>query len=472
MSEYGCVTLRSILLVDSADRCAETLAKALGALCRQLLRAVDLPSCLQQLAPSSADLVVLSEDIAPQESLELVRGLHQACPELPVVVVLSQASVEQAVRFVRAGAADVIPSPLAGDRLERLMQAAAPASAVGKGQLVHPNSPPGMSIVGRSPAMTRMLETIGLVARSQCNPVLILGETGTGKELAAQAVHRLRHGKDDPFVAVNCASLSASLLESELFGHVKGAFTGADRDKTGLLELANGGSIFLDEISEMPLELQPKLLRVLQERVFRKVGGTKDIRCNATFIATSNRPLAQEAREGKFRRDLYYRLAVFPVTLPPLRDRDRRGDIPLLAEYFLKNSAVASGSVAGMTKAAQEMLLAHDWPGNVRELKNVIDRALIVERSAQITPESLCIESEPPTVTQSSCAGEAMDLSLATAEKEFILRALKETNWQRTKAALLLGISRATLHAKLKSYDIHSPSQPSAGEDDIRQAAM
>ena len=319
--------------------------------------------------------------------------------------------------------------------------------------------------------MTATLETLGKVARSRCNPILILGETGTGKELAARAVHSWRCDDDERFVAVNCAALNASLLESELFGHVKGAFTGAEREKVGLFELAGTGTIFLDEISEMPLELQAKLLRVLQDRTFRKVGGTKDLTCEATVIASSNRPLSTEAAEGRFRKDLYYRLAVFPITLPPLRDPRRRSDVLLLAEYFLRNSQIVSSrSIVGLDHPACEKLLSHHWPGNVRELRNVIDRALILERGRRIGAESiqlgdLCVcpcaveaaSASPEEAQPQAATTESKAFSLKTAEREFILRALRETGWQRTRAAALLGITRATLHTKLKRYDIHPP---------------
>ena len=214
-----------------------------------------------------------------------------------------------------------------------------------------------------------------MIAQSQCDPILIVGETGTGKEQLARAVHVWRNGTMDDFLAINCAALTANLLESELFGHVRGAFTGADRDKTGLFEAAGSGTIFLDEISEMPLELQAKLLRVLQEKKFRKVGGTKDITCQATIIASSNRQLILEVQEHRFRQDLYYRLAVFPIQLPTLRSPGRRSDIPLLARFFLQTSDICSHEVEGLTPAAEQFLMSHDWPGNVRELRNVIDRA-------------------------------------------------------------------------------------------------
>jgi len=322
--------------------------------------------------------------------------------------------------------------------------------------------------------MRQAIETLRLVALSGCNPVLILGKTGTGKELAAKAVHVWRCEQGDgerPFVAVNCAALTANLLESEMFGHVRGAFTGADRDKTGLFELAGEGTIFLDEISEMPLELQAKLLRVLQERSFRKVGGTKDITCKATVIASSNRDLLREAHDGKFRKDLYYRLAVFPVTLPPLGGDERRDDIAPLAEYFLRTSEIRSATeVTGFETEALEMLEAHNWPGNVRELRNVIDRAIILTQSGQISAGALRIE-RLDIVRRTARDGHPAkayvevakdDFSLQTAEREFIVRALRQTGWQRTRAAALLGITRATLHSKLKRYEIQEPARGDA----------
>ncbi|MBN1359552.1 MAG: sigma 54-interacting transcriptional regulator [Sedimentisphaerales bacterium] len=319
-----------------------------------------------------------------------------------------------------------------------------------------------VAMVGRSKATHHVLKMITLVAQSRCNPVLILGETGTGKEVAAKAIHALRH-PDEPFVAVNCAALTANLLESELFGHVKGAFTGAERDKTGLCELAGNGTIFLDEISEMPLELQAKLLRVLQERTFRKVGGLKDITCTATIIASSNRHLKKEVQEKRFRQDLYYRLNICPITLPPLRSPERRDDISCLAEYFLKTSEIrptTEGRTVSITKLALEALQKHDWPGNVRELRNVIERALLLETTDKIGLGSIVIE--PPDgedLSGSLHPARAKDFSLEKAERELIAHALHETGWQKTQAAALLGITRATLYAKVKQYNIqkHTP---------------
>ncbi len=311
-----------------------------------------------------------------------------------------------------------------------------------------------VGFVGRSRSARECLKMIRLVAASRCNPILIVGETGTGKEIAARAFHTLRH-PTGPFVDINCAALTATLLESELFGHVRGAFTGADREKTGLLEAAGTGTIFLDEISEMPLELQAKLLRVLQERTFRKVGGVKDITCQATIIATSNRNLKEEVREKRFRQDLYYRLNVCPIRLASLRSPDRRDDIPLLARYFLSTSTIRQDGkkVTTLTQLALEALVRHDWPGNIRELRNVIERAVLLETTDKVGLSSIVIESDGPT-DAGALAPSAHDFSLEKAERELIARALQETDWQKTQAASLLGITRATLYAKVKQYNI------------------
>jgi two-component system response regulator HydG len=344
----------------------------------------------------------------------------------------------------------------------------------------------GAFVLGHSEGMTRVWDSLRVLAGSRCNPILILGETGTGKEVAAKVVHHWRGLDEQPFVAVNCASLSAGLLESELFGHVRGAFTGADREKAGLFEMAGEGSIYLDEISEMPLDLQAKLLRVLQDGRFRRVGGTTDISCKATVIASSNRPLAQEAAAGRFRRDLYYRLAVFPVTIPPLQSPSRRGDIPLLAEHFLHNSTITdSHNIRGFTHEAMVAMVNHSWPGNVRELRNVVDRAILLEKGDFIAAANIRLDSTEAELAAGDQAAQAPadcaeaveanpeeEFSLEAAERIFILRALKKTGGHRAKAAMLLGITRATLHTKLKTYGMAStslhlaPDSCSVGLDD------
>jgi DNA-binding NtrC family response regulator len=527
----GPYTLKAVMIVGATPASVRLLADSVGVYAQNVLTAESTPLALCEARRNPAELVIVLEDIPADEALRFVAEMHATARQTRVAVLARRPTVAQAVEFVKAGACDYLTAPLDSDALRRLiaLAGARPESpSAGRERFFSSECPPGVAFVGRSPAAAECLRKLRLVAQSRCNPILLTGQTGTGKEVAAQAVHAWRCGQPDKFVAVNCAALTANLLESELFGHVRGAFTGADRDKTGLLELAGDGTVFLDEISEMPLALQAKLLRVLQERTFRKVGGTKEQPCQATILASSNRDLLAAVRDGTFRGDLYYRLAVLPIDLAPLSHPERRADILLLAEWFLANSDVCPRSdVRGLTPAARRALLAHDWPGNVRELRNVITRAMILEPTNWITPESLqldlyaadgggadgaCSEntqftacevgdrlaadgtspsathgtagpmdsatsSAPGPLRESSddqrAAADASggagpgailrpiagrkDFSLETAEREFILRALKETGWQRTRAAALLGITRATLHAKLKRYEIQPP---------------
>jgi two-component system, NtrC family, response regulator HydG len=289
------------------------------------------------------------------------------------------------------------------------------------------------------------------LADSACQTVLLTGATGTGKEVLARQFHR-RRCESGPFLAVNCAALTGSLLESELFGHVRGSFTGADRDKTGLFEAAGDGVILLDEISEMPLDLQGRLLRALQERHVRRVGGLEELPFHATVVATSNRDLLAQSQQGKFRSDLYYRLAIMPIHVPALAGPQRRADVCPLAMHFLAHSRVMpEHRITGFTPQAQARLLLHTWPGNVRELRNVVDRAVLLETSDVITGESIVFDGEAPHAHALSDEA-ANDCSLATAEKKLILRVLESTGGHRARSAALLGISRATLCAKLKQY--------------------
>lgn len=328
------------------------------------------------------------------------------------------------------------------------------------------------SMVGKSDSTINAMKMIKKVAQSQCNPILIVGETGTGKEIAAKAIHNIRH-QNEKFVAINCAALTTNLLESELFGHVKGSFTGADRDKIGLFELAGNGTVFMDEISEMPLDLQAKLLRVLQEKTFRKVGGVIDEKCNATVIASSNRNLYKEAQKNRFRSDLYYRLNICPIKLAPLRSLGRNEDIELLAQYFMESSTICpdkKGKIKSITKMAIEALSKHHWPGNIRELKNVIDRAILLETTDKIGMSSIIIDSEEMQESNEQIAlntNNVIDFSLSKAEKELIAKALQQTSGQKTRAASLLGITRATLYAKLKQYNLEKDSYSNNNSEGI-----
>jgi len=433
-------------------------------LAQEVFATDDLSEAAEIVSAVSPDLAVYDGTFAPTQLRvhleQIARGRNQPCA---TVVVLAADGPFSENEYRQAGVQDCL---VGAESFARLHDIAAQIEAARQPRTETPAEDDlyfvdeiaaAVALAGRSPAIAEALQMIKLVAASQCNPVLVAGDTGTGKEIVARAVHTLRH-PGQPFVAVNCAALTANLLESELFGHVKGSFTSADRDKTGLLEMAGAGTIFLDEISEMPLDLQAKLLRILQEKTFRKVGGTKDLDCRATIITSSNRDLKKEVREKRFRRDLYYRLNICPIFLAPLGSPQRRQDIPLLATYFLKTSSMGAhkeNKITALTPLALEALCQHDWPGNVRELRNVIERAILLETTDKIGLSSIIIDSLDSEDTPHAGFGHSgKDFSLEKAERELIARALHETGWQKTQAAALLGITRATLYAKVKQYDI------------------
>jgi len=468
--------LRRIVAV-SKDSEIQRLAQQYG---REVFGADDLTDALDIVKTVSPNLILFDHRFNPSHIHEFLNKADKNSVDIPVVVVGNDNSdTGLSNEFIRMGAFDYLLGRRDYNRLEQIInriknnlrasdcetrhktECLASSSEGNTGRFFAGNLAASVSMVGKSCAIVYTLKMTKLVAESRCNPILIVGETGTGKELVTRAIHTLRH-PNEPFVAINCAALTANLLESELFGHVKGSFTGADREKTGLLELAGTGTLLLDEISEMPIDLQAKLLRVLQEKSFRKVGGIGNIDCKATIVASSNRNLNNEVLANRFRRDLYYRINVSPITLAPLRSPDRREDIRLLAEYFLKTSSICPekrAKVTSLTQLAIEALEKHDWPGNVRELSNVIERAILLETTEKIGLSRIIIDPyECGRVSGSPKANLIKGFSLAKAERELISLALQETGWQKTRAAALLGITRATLYAKVKQYQIEKNS--------------
>lgn len=452
------MALKRIVVASTETRIQQMAADVAG----QMFQADTLGEAVDITQTVEPDMVILDHRFDSDRIRAFIRESAVATSPVPTVAVsLDNLTENQTEQLLAAGLYDIINGTADFNRLRDIAFAVKQdneKTIPSKKEYFCDEAAQAVSMVGTSPAMRKAFQMIKLVAESRCNPVLIVGETGSGKELAARAVHYLRHG-NKKFVAVNCAALTANLLESELFGHVKGAFTGAEREKTGLLELAGDGTLLLDEISEMPVDLQAKLLRVLQDRTFRKVGGTADITCKATIIASSNRNLVKQIEKNEFRRDLYYRLNICPVNLPPLRAPSRKQDIALLADYFIRTSMVCPGKadqIKSMTNLATEQLSQHHWPGNVRELKNVIERAIMLETTDKIGCSSIIfncdnIEDEHPPIAPKENFN---DFSLSKAEKQLIRRALYETGWQKTKAASLLGITRATLYAKVKQYNL------------------
>ncbi|MGD2093589.1 MAG: sigma-54 dependent transcriptional regulator [Phycisphaerales bacterium] len=450
---------------------------------QEVFGADDVAEALDIIQTVNPDLILFDHRFTLRHIREYFDKTDNNLIKAPIVVVGSDDDKNNlSKKFMKMGAYDFLKGKQDYNRLESIInsiknKSGTNVSEQNTSRFFAEDIACSVSMVGRSTAILSTLRMIKTVAASQCNPVLIVGETGTGKELAARAIHILRH-PDKPFVPVNCAALTANLLESELFGHEKGSFTGADREKTGLLELAGSGTLLLDEISEMPMELQAKLLRVLQEKSFRKVGGVKKIECNATIIASSNRNLKEEVQANRFRRDLYYRLNIFPISLIPLRLQERRQDIRLLAEYFLKTTTICPDKcrkIKSLTELAIEALEKHDWPGNVRELRNVIERAILLETTDKIGLNGIIIDpTENSGVSSNLAPGLIRDFSLAKAERELISRALQKTGWQKTRAAALLGITRATLYAKVKQYNIEKDSHETSerGEKEFREQSQ
>jgi len=463
---WGNMSLHRVVTVGKETE-VQQLARQVG---REVFAADDITEALDITKRIDPDLILFDHRFTPNCIQEFLGTTDKNLDAHIIVVGSDENNIHSPTQFIEAGADHYLQGKQEHHKLDEIVnqiksKLKIDASKKRADDFFADDLAASVSMVGQSKAALHTLKMIKLVAASQCNPVLIVGETGTGKELAAKAIHTVRH-PNGQFVALNCAALTANLLESELFGHVKGSFTSADREKTGLLELASGGTIFLDEISEMPLDLQAKLLRVLQEKTFRKVGGTKEIRCKATIMASSNRNLISEVQAKRFRQDLYYRLDICPVTLAPLSSPERREDIPLLAEFFLKTSTICpekAKTITSITKLAIEALQEHDWPGNVRELHNVIERAVLLENTEKIGLSNIVIDSaKPDQFFDSTRANKIKDFSLAKAECELIARALQETKWQKTKAAELLGISRATLYAKVKQHNIEDGSSATA----------
>ncbi|RPI23118.1 MAG: sigma-54-dependent Fis family transcriptional regulator [Acidobacteria bacterium] len=414
----------------------------------------------QLLSKRSFDLVITDERMPILTGSELIRWAREKTPETPIIVLTAFGSIQTAVEAIKLGAIDYLTKPLKSPDELRIVVSRALEQKILKNERLLQRAELDRNfsaddIIATSPVMKKSLELVQRVA-PLTTTVLLTGESGTGKEVLARLVHRASARSDQPFVAVNCAALSETLLESELFGHEKGAFTGATQTRQGRFELAHGGTLFLDEIGELNLDLQTKLLRVLQEREFERVGGTRTITVDVRVFAGNNRELALAIKNGQFREDLYYRISVFPIHIPPLRER--REDIVPLAEYFLKKLATRMGSAGRvLTVEARNALCSYDWPGNVRELQNAIERAVIISHSDQITLDEL-----PLQIPRVVVGPEAK--TMAEIEKSAILQALIANQGDRRKTAEQLQISLRTLQYRLKDYGL-AGREPTAPPD-------
>jgi two-component system response regulator HydG len=446
-----------ILVVDDEASHRTMLRAVLTAEGYAVSEAADGADALRVVEQEAFDLILMDLRMTTMDGIEALTGIRRISPLVPVLIITAYASVKTAVEALKAGAFDYLTKPLDLEELKVLIDKALDHYHL-QAENLSLRERLGdrfdfSRIIGQSAPMKALLETLALVAPTDAT-VLILGESGTGKEVIANALHQNSPRVAQPFVKVACAALPETLLESELFGHEKGAFTGAVARREGRFQMAHRGTIFLDEVGEMSQATQTKLLRVLQERAFEPLGSSRTVTVDIRVIAATSRDLLTEVREGRFREDLYYRLNVVPLTLPPLRER--REDIPLLADHFLaifrEKNRKAIKSISGK---ALDLLTRYDWPGNVRELENCIERAVILARDAVIVPADL-----PPQIhMQLEGPGDAAlalpyGISLDEMEKALILKTLDQTGGNRTRTAEILGINRRTLQNKLKDYGI------------------
>ena len=451
-------TSHRILVVDDDTAHRTMLLTLVGGWGYDLMEADDGESAIAAVEAEPVDLVLMDIRMVRMSGIEALERIKAINPAIPIVLMTAYASVEMAVEALKKGAYDYLIKPLDFDKLRLTLDRALEHIRLKKeNQQLKQQLATGSRyplIIGNSPAMTRLMETVVQVAASEAT-VMITGESGTGKELVAAAIHHSSPREAGPFVKVNCAAITETLLESELFGHEKGAFTGADRLKEGRFVQANEGSLFLDEVGEMPISMQVKLLRVLQERELTRVGGEAVIPVDVRLIVATNQDLLQMVAQGSFREDLYYRLNVVELKTPPLRQR--REDIPLLAAHFLSHFAEKNRkSVDQFTPRAMDLLIHHTWPGNVRELMNTIERAVVLSRSTCLDEDDFTgLTADPSDSGTVSFAGSTpFDVPLEEIEKDAIAHTLASAKGNKSEAARRLGITRKTLREKLKKYNL------------------
>ncbi len=460
--------MEKILVVDDEPSLRDVLNIMLKKAGYATSTAADGEEALAQVNKEIYDLVITDLKMPGMGGMEVLKAVKSASPETVVLVVTAFGSAESAVEAMKLGAYDYLTKPFQIDEVQLIIRNALEKRRLSTENMLLKREMASHSslsnIIGQSEAMQKVFDVIAKVADTRSN-VLICGESGTGKELVARAIHYNSSRASAPFVAVNCSAMPETLLESELFGHMKGSFTGAVSNKAGLFEVANGGSIFLDEIGDMSMPTQVKLLRVIQEREFRRVGGTQDVKVDVRLIAATNRDLEKAVAEGTFREDLYYRLDVIPIRLPPLRMRTT--DIPLLVQHFLAQFGKESGKQAPtLAPDALQALLAHEWRGNVRELENLIERAVAFASGSTISAADIRAWLHRPTAAATASPTElppdGLDLEglICKIEKDLLLKALERTGWVKKKAARLLQLNTRSFRYRLEKYGIKG------GQDD------
>lgn len=456
--------METILVVDDEQGMREFLTVLLEHQGYRIITASDGEQALELIAHQSPDLVISDVRMPKMDGIGLLTGIQEKHPHLPVIMVTAYASMDSTIQAMRLGADDYITKPFRIDEIrlvvEKALAKARRPHNQSSGPAVMDEAQPA-GLIGRSPKMVELYKLITRIAELD-STVLITGESGTGKELVARTIHCASPRADRPFLAINCGAIPEQLLESELFGHVKGAFTGAVAHKAGLFEVANRGTVLLDEIGEMSPGLQVKLLRFLQGRTFRRVGGTEDLEVDVRLIAATNKDLVKAMADGAFREDLFYRLNVIPIHLPPLRERAE--DIPLLASRMLTQCVLRQRrGPTSISSEAMEILMQYHWPGNVRELENVIERAVAFETTDQLTPASIPAQvktdsgnggqPKPWAITLPS-EGIDVEQTVSQIEKDLMLQALERAGWVQSRAAELLNLTFRAFRYKVKKYGI------------------
>jgi two-component system, NtrC family, nitrogen regulation response regulator NtrX len=449
---------KSILIVDDEASIRQSLGAILADEGYDILTAESGEEALKVIDDEMPNLVLLDIWLPGMDGIETLKAIKADHPQLRVIIMSGHGTIETAVKATKLGAFDFIEKPLSLDKVILLVDHALDMTSLEEENvLLKQKVTQQYELTGCSPSIMELKEAIGIIAPTNAW-VLIMGENGTGKELVARSLHRLSRRASKPFIEVNCAAIPEDLIESELFGHEKGAFTGATQMKRGKFDLAHEGTIFLDEVADMSLKAQAKILRILQEKKFERVGGNKMIRVDVRVVAATNKDLEREMEEGRFRQDLYYRLNVIPLLVPPLRER--KEDIPLLVERFLKDFAAKEGEPEKLiSDDALDLLMLHNWPGNVRELKNIIERLVIMAPSNIIRAEDVppFAHTELEHIDQDRDAAEMADSFKAAKmdfEKQFILKKLREFEGNISKTAEAIGLERSNLHRKIRSYGL------------------
>jgi DNA-binding NtrC family response regulator len=452
----------NILIVDDEKIVHQTLAPYLRDCGHSVESAEDGANGLSMLEKNDYNLALLDVRMPGVDGISVLSKIQEQKPELSVVIITGHGNMDLAIQALRAGAADFLTKPIKLPELDAVLEKASRLhdlrkkerrlkETIGEIQILEDYRERGRGLIAESPAMKEVKKRIKMAVEAKCDTILLTGETGTGKEVAAREIHLLGMAPEfAPFIAISCPALPETLIESELFGHVRGTFTGANADKAGCFELADGGTLFLDEVADLSPAAQAKLLRVLETRSVRRVGGSKEVPVNVRVIAATNHPLTELVNSGKFRQDLFYRLNIFTIDLRPLKER--KEDLIPLAEHFLSAFSASSGiKVDGLSKPAKQLLLNYSFPGNARELRNIVQCAAIIARSGMIEPEHISLpaeKSEPAPGKPEKLENKDDD------EKSRIIAALEKTKWNRQDAARQLGIPYSTLRHKIKKFGI------------------